>query len=1261
MPTNQNLTITLTMRSEGGRLVAEIESTEKALGKLDRTKKRYSDSAQRARKDTNACRVSVGGLGGAVKSANAALGAMGVAVGAVGFARLGQEIVTVTQQFDTIERGLATITGSTAAASANMGFLRDEADRLGLPLATAATQFTKLAAASRGTNLEGAATREIFTSVSEAATVLGLSGEQLEGALRAIEQTMSKGKVTAEELRGQLSERLPGAVQIMARALGVGTDELDKMLQKGQVTSDALLLFARQLREEFGSGVEEASQRAGAAFARLDNAINSLLVAIGESGFLDALATAARTMTEFVEKTEEFLRLTGVLKQEFEADLPRSVEETTAAITELETRVELLTLALRTGFQTENATKLLRKYGQELLQLQGHLALLEEGSEGAARGTTKLTKAKKDATDQAGFFLRIAREEMAVRNQLAIAESEDLQETLKQQASIEEYIESLEEQVVLLELNAEAMDELKLARLSEQGATADQIERARANLKILREAKDANTEFADTISLIATGFNSLDQAWAETVTNLLNGISRVIAQFQSLGKLTGDAKNNLSQIGAGLGLISTGVGLGRQVGGSGGGILGGALGGGLAGFQLSSGNPLGAVVGALAGGVLGLLGGGGGGGPREPHTRVFLRTTAPGEPAFAREPRGDFRISGTSPFGGFRFSGENAIPADVIGRIRETAVVIGQLDDSIGENLSPTQIDEITDALARFSAGGEEVSGGLPVEESFRARFATIFGVIDEGLGEFFESVTGAASVDEMSAVAEAINAIIGEGGVFSDVSGVMENINVLMSDFADRGETLPEVLARINTELGLLAAVGVDVDDVTTGLVVFAEEMIDALGGIERATGAIGEFNSVFGQTQSGLEATAAVLEDRVIDAFSAIGETFDPQAAMSLDEFNRAFMAILDELSPQEVAEWIDAGLALSDFTGIMDQLGSTVVDTVNDLLTLPDAFQRVQDEIGNVITGEIKPPEEIVKPIGDLEDVLDSDRYRQAVEDQISQAERELELMEAELALRQQLTDSILTGLDVGTAWQQSLETSFQSWQRLSDDVIRAGIGFDGTIESLEALDNATAAWRDAALGVLQDIQGARAAIAGSVDLSAEQLMLEGMTQEQQYEFFRRQAEALAAGLGDLEDPEEIGRVVQEINRLASAALGVADPVQRAQIRGEFQTFFEDVGRIARDQLDEIESDVLDQGDIFTDTIQPVLQGAMDDFSDSVDRMRDIVDIMRRLVDSEIDSTDLEAEAAREMRRAAEQMVDAANTPLTVTVAVPAVNAG
>jgi len=233
-------------------------------------------------------------LRGNVRRAERAIFSLQSAFLALGAGQALRGIARAGIQIQRIERGLETATGSAEAAARELGFVRDTANELGLDLETAAQSFTNLSAAAQGTAIQGRETREIFTAVSQASRALGISADQTQGAFRAIEQIISKGTVQAEELRGQLGERLPGAFQIAAKAMGVTTQELGKLLERGEVVADEFLpRFADELQNRFASAATSAANDAQAAFNRFSTAIFELQAAIAESGVLDALADLA--------------------------------------------------------------------------------------------------------------------------------------------------------------------------------------------------------------------------------------------------------------------------------------------------------------------------------------------------------------------------------------------------------------------------------------------------------------------------------------------------------------------------------------------------------------------------------------------------------------------------------------------------------------------------------------------------------------------------------------------------------------------------------------------------------------------------------------------------------------------------------------------------------------------------------------------------------------------------------------------------------
>lgn len=163
-----------------------------------------------------------------------------VAVG-VAIAKMSAAAVNASKVFESSMARFKAATGSMQLARAEMNFVIKTSLDLGLRLQDTAKAYSRLTAASKGTALEGAAVRKIFLAISKAAAALRLSQGEVEGAFRAIEQMMSKGTVQAEELRGQLGERLPGAFRLAAEAMNTTTQELGKMLKAGEVTAEEFL------------------------------------------------------------------------------------------------------------------------------------------------------------------------------------------------------------------------------------------------------------------------------------------------------------------------------------------------------------------------------------------------------------------------------------------------------------------------------------------------------------------------------------------------------------------------------------------------------------------------------------------------------------------------------------------------------------------------------------------------------------------------------------------------------------------------------------------------------------------------------------------------------------------------------------------------------------------------------------------------------------------------------------------------------------
>ncbi len=215
------------------------------------------------------------------------------------------DIFEASIKVDVLNNRLKYSEGDSGAAGERFDYLANISNKLGLSLDSVAQGYTTIAAASKGTIIEGETTRKTFEGISAAAATLGLTGEQTEGALLAVSQMISKGKVSAEELRGQLGERLPGAFQLAAKAMGMTTGELDKFMADGKLMAeDFLPKFAEQLNNTFGGSAAENINTVGGAAAIAKNEFFLMykdMAEIGKPVFV-AMAHAASDFAQGVRE-----------------------------------------------------------------------------------------------------------------------------------------------------------------------------------------------------------------------------------------------------------------------------------------------------------------------------------------------------------------------------------------------------------------------------------------------------------------------------------------------------------------------------------------------------------------------------------------------------------------------------------------------------------------------------------------------------------------------------------------------------------------------------------------------------------------------------------------------------------------------------------------------------------------------------------------------------------------------------------------------
>jgi tape measure domain-containing protein len=227
-------------------------------------------------------------------------------VGLFGVVNEARESLAAASDLQRINTRLGVAFGDDPARTAvELEYVRSAAERLGVDLQTTAQGYSKFAIAAQSAGLSLQSTRDIFESFTTVSRVYGLTADDTSGVFRAIEQSLSKGKIQAEELTGQLGDRLPGVVNALARGLGVTTDELGKLLEQGKVKAGpALELLADELKRTAQGQIAPAAVRFDAEIGRLKTSLFEFRNVVADSGFLSSMTSLAKSLREFLRSAE---------------------------------------------------------------------------------------------------------------------------------------------------------------------------------------------------------------------------------------------------------------------------------------------------------------------------------------------------------------------------------------------------------------------------------------------------------------------------------------------------------------------------------------------------------------------------------------------------------------------------------------------------------------------------------------------------------------------------------------------------------------------------------------------------------------------------------------------------------------------------------------------------------------------------------------------------------------------------------------------
>ena len=235
--------------------------------------------------------------------------------------QMGAMAAKAVESYNAVERmkrGLAMASVDAADFAESNALVRESSQKLLMPLEKTYKHFSQLRVNTKQFGMSAKETQKILEGTALAVSSTGGSMEDVDGAMRAVVQIFSKGTVQAEELRGQLGERFPGAVVKFAAANKMSMQELQDGLKKGQIGIAEFVNFAKQNYDDYSEFAEQLATAPEYASRRAEIAVEQMSIQIGKSFaplglefqqlFADAMTAINNFMIENKAAIDTFVR-----------------------------------------------------------------------------------------------------------------------------------------------------------------------------------------------------------------------------------------------------------------------------------------------------------------------------------------------------------------------------------------------------------------------------------------------------------------------------------------------------------------------------------------------------------------------------------------------------------------------------------------------------------------------------------------------------------------------------------------------------------------------------------------------------------------------------------------------------------------------------------------------------------------------------------------------------------------------------------------
>jgi tape measure domain-containing protein len=267
-------------------------------------------------------------------------------------------------------------------AAQQVSYLRDFAKDAPFSLKALSDSFVKLK--STGIDPMGGALKGLVDGIA----AFGGNDEVLHRASIAIQQMAGKGVIQMEELRQQLGEAMPRAVELMARSMGVSTAELIQTVSKGTLDAkSSLAAFTMELDRTFGGAAANQMNTFNGLVAKTTTLFQNLALQAGDAGFFETIKDKLRQVNEALsgQRFEQFATAAG----RFGASLINMAATGVQTMIQFKDEIVNVGLALGTAFGAAKIAQIIQGFGFMVTNMRAGLADIRIRWAGLAQETSR--------------------------------------------------------------------------------------------------------------------------------------------------------------------------------------------------------------------------------------------------------------------------------------------------------------------------------------------------------------------------------------------------------------------------------------------------------------------------------------------------------------------------------------------------------------------------------------------------------------------------------------------------------------------------------------------------------------------------------------------------------------------------------------------------------------------------------------------------------------------------------------------------------